>query len=96
MHLINVLAHMSPSLYVSVLGQMLSRNVERMQKQRTDLNHAEAVLLAITERLMAIVDDVLLAYDSMVVQRYQMHKPPLSAPHVKWFKMYNIQTSQGF
>ena len=62
MHSINLLSRMSPSLYVSVLGETLSRNVERMQKQRPDLNETEAVTSAVAESFAAIIDDILVAY----------------------------------
>ena len=62
MHSINLLARMSPSLYVSVLGETLSRNVERMRKQKPYLNQTEAVLSAAEESFTAIIDDVLVAY----------------------------------
>ena len=62
MHSINLLSRMSPSLYVSVLGETLSRNVERMQKQRPDLNETEAVTSAVAESFTAIIDDILVAY----------------------------------
>lgn len=61
-HSINLLSRMSPSLYVSVLGETLSRNVERMQKQRPDLNETEAVTSAVAESFTAIIDDILVAY----------------------------------
>ena len=62
MHSINLLARMSPSLYVSVLGETLSRNVERMRKQKPYLNQTAAVLSAAEESFTAIIDDVLVAY----------------------------------
>lgn len=62
MHSINLLSRMSPSLYVSVLGETLSRNVERMQKQKPHLSRMEAVLSAVAESFTAIIDDVLVAY----------------------------------
>lgn len=62
MHSINLLSRMSPSLYVSVLGETLSRNVERMQKQQPHLSRSEAVLSAVAESFTAIIDDVLVAY----------------------------------
>ena len=62
MHSINLLARMSLSLYVSVLGETLNRNVERMQKQKPHLNRTEAVFSAVAESFTAIIDDVLVAY----------------------------------
>ena len=62
MRSINLLARMSPSLYVSVLGETLSRNVERMRKQKPYLNQTEAVLSAAEESFTAIIDDILVAY----------------------------------
>ena len=62
MHSINLLARMSPSLYVSVLGETLSRNVERMQKQKPHLKLTEAVTWAVAESFAAIIDDILVAY----------------------------------
>ncbi|KAL9138769.1 MAG: hypothetical protein Q9175_000035 [Cornicularia normoerica] len=62
MHSINLLARMSPSLYVSVLGETLSRNVERMQKQNPPLNLTEAVTSAVADSFTAIIDDILVAY----------------------------------
>lgn len=62
MHSINLLSRMSPSLYVSVLGETLNRNVERMQKQRPNLNETEAVTSAVAESFTAIIDDILVAY----------------------------------
>ena len=62
MHSINLLSRMSPSLYVSVLGETLNRNVERMQKQRPGLNVTEAVTSAVAESFTAMIDDILVAY----------------------------------
>ena len=62
MHSLNLLSRMSPSLYVSVLGETLSRNVERMQQQKPHLSRTEAVLSAVAESFIAIIDDVLVAY----------------------------------
>ena len=62
MHSVNLLSRMSPSLYVSVLGETLNRNVERMQKQKPFLDRSEAVLSAVAESFTAIIDDVLVAY----------------------------------
>ena len=61
-HSINLLARMSPSLYVSVLGETLNRNVERMQKQKPYLNLTEAVTSAVADSFTAIIDDILVAY----------------------------------
>ncbi len=71
MHSINLLSRMSPSLYVSVLGEALSRNVERMQKQRPDLNETEAVTSAVAESFTAIIDDVLVAYGASQIVNAQ-------------------------
>ena len=62
MHSINLLSRMSPSLYVSVLGETLNRNLERMQKQRPTLNITEAVTSAVADSFTAIIDDILVAY----------------------------------
>ena len=62
MHSVNLLSRMSPSLYVSVLGETLNRNVERMQKRKPFLDRTEAVLSAVAESFTAIIDDVLVAY----------------------------------
>ena len=62
MHSIRLLSRMSPSLYVSVLGETLRRNVERMQNQKPHLSRTEAVLSAVSESFTAIIDDVLVAY----------------------------------
>lgn len=62
MHSINLLSRMSPSLYVSVLGETLSRNVERMQKLKPRLSRTETVISAVAESFTAIIDDVLVAY----------------------------------
>ena len=59
---INLLARMSPSLYVSVLGETLKRNVARMQIQKPHLNQSEAVTSAVAESFTAIADDILAAY----------------------------------
>ena len=71
MHSINLLSRMSPSLYVSVLGETLSRNVERMQKQRPDLNETEAVTSAVAESFTAIIDDILVAYGASQIVNAQ-------------------------
>ena len=59
MHSINLLSRLSPSLSVSVLGETLSRDVERMQKQRPDLNVTEAITSAVADSFTAIIDDML-------------------------------------
>lgn len=61
-HSINLLSRMSPSLYVSVLGETLNRNVERMQKQQPHLAKSEAVTTAVAESFTVMIDDILLAY----------------------------------
>lgn len=61
-HSINLLSRMSLSLYVSVLGETLSRNVERMQKQQPHLAKSEAVTTAVAESFTVMIDDILLAY----------------------------------
>ena len=71
MHSINLLSRMSPSLYVSVLGETLSRNVERMQKQRPELNETEAVTSAVAESFTAIIDDILVAYGASQIVNAQ-------------------------
>ncbi|MCJ1328306.1 hypothetical protein MMC10_004982 [Thelotrema lepadinum] len=63
-HSLNLLSRMSPSLYVSVLGEMLSRNTEWMQKQNPDLNSTEAVTLGVAASFTAMIDDILVAYGS--------------------------------
>ena len=45
-----------------MLGETLSRNVERMRKQKPHLNETEAVTSAVAESFTAIVDDMLVAY----------------------------------
>lgn len=62
MHSLNLLSRISPSLYVSVLGETLSRNVERMQKQNAHLSPTEAVLSAVADSFTAIIDDIPIAY----------------------------------
>lgn len=71
MHSVNLLSRMSPSLYVSVLGETLSRNVERMQRQKPHLNPAEAVNLAVAESFTAIIDDILVAYGASQISNAQ-------------------------
>ena len=71
MHSINLLSRMSPSLYVSVLGETLSRNVERMQKQRPHLNLTEAVTSAVAESFTVIIDDILVAYGASQISNAQ-------------------------
>ena len=71
MHSINLLSRMSPSLYVSVLGETLNRNVERMQKQRPDLNVTEAVTSAVADSFTAIIDDILVAYGASQIVNAQ-------------------------
>ena len=71
MHSINLLSRMSPSLYVSVLGETLSRNVERMQKQRPDLDVTEAVTSAVADSFTAIIDDILVAYGASQIVNAQ-------------------------
>ena len=45
-----------------MLGETLSRNVERMQRQKPQLNRTEAVLAGVEESFTAIIDDILVAY----------------------------------
>ena len=71
MHSINLLSRMSPSLYVSVLGETLNRNVERMQRQRPDLNVTEAVTSAVADSFTAIIDDILVAYGASQIVNAQ-------------------------
>lgn len=71
MHSINLLSRMSPSLYVSMLGETLSRNVEIMQKQRPHLNQTEAVTSAVAESFTAIIDDILIAYGTSQISNTQ-------------------------
>lgn len=71
MHSINLLSRMSPSLYVSVLGETLNRNVERMQKQRPNSNRTEAVTLAVADSFTAIIDDILVAYGASQIVNAQ-------------------------
>ncbi len=71
MHSINLLSRMSPSLYVSVLGETLNRNVERMQRQRPDLNVTEAVTSAVADSFTAIIDDILVAYGTSQIVNAQ-------------------------
>ena len=61
---INLLARMSPSLYVSVLGETLNRNVARTQIQKPHLTSKQAVTSAIADSFTAIADDILVAYGS--------------------------------
>lgn len=61
-HSINLLSRMSSSLYVSVFGETLSRNVERMQKQQPHLAKSEAVTTAVAESFTVMIDDILFAY----------------------------------
>ena len=70
-HSLYLLARMSPSLYVSVLGESLSRNIERMQKQRPHLPRAEVVTLAVAESFTAIIDDILVAYGASQIVNAQ-------------------------
>ena len=58
MHSINLRSRMSPSLYVSVLGETLNRNVERMQKQKSFLSRTQTVLSAVAESFTTMIDDV--------------------------------------
>ena len=71
MHSINLLSRMSPSLYVSGLGETLSRNVERMQRQRPHLNLTETVTSAVAESFTAIIDDILVAYSASQISNAQ-------------------------
>ena len=59
MHSISLLSRLSPSLSVSVLGETLSHDIERMQKQRPDLNVTEAITSAVADSFTAIIDDML-------------------------------------
>lgn len=67
MHSLNLLSRMSPSLYVSVLGETLSRNVERMRKQAPHLDPADIVTSAVADSFTAIIDDILVAYGASQV-----------------------------
>ena len=78
MHSINLLSRMSPSLYVSVLGETLNRNVERMQKQRPGLNITEAVTSAIADSFTAIIDDILVAYGASQIVNAQDTTPTIA------------------
>ena len=71
MHSINLLSRMSPSLYVSVLGETLSRNVERMQRQRPELNVTEAITSAVADSFTAIIDDIMVAYGASQIVNAQ-------------------------
>ena len=78
-HSINLLSRMSPSLYVSVLGEMLSRNTESMQKQDQHLNSTEAVTLGIAASFTAIIDDILVAYGaSQISNAHDTAQTPVS------------------
>ena len=77
MHSINLLSRMSPSLYVSVLGETLNRNVERMQKQRPSLNITEAVTSAVADSFTAIIDDILVAYGASQIVNAQDTTPTI-------------------
>ena len=78
MHSINLLSRMSPSLYVSVLGETLNRNVERMQKQRPSLNITEAVTSAVADSFTAIIDDILVAYGASQIVNAQDTIPTIA------------------
>ena len=78
MHSINLLSRMSPSLYVSVLGETLNRNVERMQKQRPSLNITEAVTSAVADSFTAIIDDILVAYGASQIVNAQDTTPTIA------------------
>ena len=71
MHLITHLSRMSPSLYISMLGETLSRNVERMRKQRPRLNLTEAVTSGVAESFTTIIDDILVAYGASQISNAQ-------------------------
>ena len=71
MHSINLLSRMSPSLYVSVLGETLNRNVERMRKQRPGLNLTQSVTSAVADSFTAIIDDILVAYGASQIVNAQ-------------------------
>ncbi|KAL2037397.1 hypothetical protein N7G274_009882 [Stereocaulon virgatum] len=71
MHSIRLLSRMTPSLYVSVLGETLSRNVERMQRQKPHLNLTEAVNSAAEDSFTAIIDDILVAYGASQLSNAQ-------------------------
>ena len=70
-HSLYLLARMSPSLYVSILGESLSRNVERMQKQRPYLPRQDVVTSAVAESFTAIIDDILVAYGTSQIVNAQ-------------------------
>ena len=78
-HSLNLLSRMTPSLYVSVLGETLSRNVERMQKQQPYRNRSEVVTSAVAESFTAILDDILVAYGAS--QIVNAHDATASATH---------------
>lgn len=78
MHSINLLSRMSPSLYVSVLGETLNRNMERMQKQRPNLNITEAVTSAVADFFTAIIDDILVAYGASQIVNAQDTTPTIA------------------
>ena len=62
MNSINLLARMSPSLYVSVLGDTLERNYNNMKTRHPDKSEEDAVTAGIAEAFTAMIDDILVAY----------------------------------
>lgn len=62
MNSINLLARMSPSLYVSVLGDALEPSVNAMTSRNPDFSEEEATTSGIAEAFSAMIDDILVAY----------------------------------
>lgn len=62
MNSVNFLARMSPSLYVSVLGDSLERNFNAKKQQDRYLTDEEAVISSVVDTFTAIIDDILVAF----------------------------------
>lgn len=76
MNSVNFLARMSPSLYVSVLGDCLERNLNASKKQSPNSTTEEAVNSSVAESFTAIIDDILVAYGASQLIAFDKNTTP--------------------
>jgi len=63
---LNLLSRMTDSLYTSILGDTLQRNIQtvRLRTNVTDFNDDDPILSGISDSLVALMDDILVAFGS--------------------------------
>lgn len=76
MNSVNFLARMSPSLYVSVLGDCLERNLNASKKQSPNSTTEKAVNSSVAESFTAIIDDILVAYGASQLIAFDKNTAP--------------------